>query len=157
METIKRKSSRAILLTPQNEVLLIKIKNPTGTWSGWITPGGGIEPDESEEMALYRELNEELGLKELPSAKKVWTRFHRYSWNGKRIEQEENFFLIQLPKFHASFKALETEMLDFQELRWWRLEELMHTREEFAPRSFPARLEELIKMGVPAMPVDVGI
>ena len=63
MSIIKRKSCRAIILTPQNEILLIKIENPEGCWAGWIAPGGGMENGEDEKAALTRELQEELGLK----------------------------------------------------------------------------------------------
>ena len=31
-------------------------------WTGWATPGGGIDPDESLDAAIRRELQEEVGL-----------------------------------------------------------------------------------------------
>ena len=48
MALVKRKSARALLLTPENEVLMMKLNNKTMQWVGWITPGGGIESYEDE-------------------------------------------------------------------------------------------------------------
>jgi len=102
MKIIKRKSCRAVLLTPANEVLLIKISNPEGKWSGWITPGGGVDAGETEAESLRRELYEELGFKNVQDELKIWTRFHKFPWNEKMVEQEEVFFLIRTEKFAPS-------------------------------------------------------
>lgn len=55
---VERHAIRAILLTPQLEVLLMRIQPPEGGEGFWITPGGGLEPDESAEAGLRRELRE---------------------------------------------------------------------------------------------------
>jgi 8-oxo-dGTP pyrophosphatase MutT (NUDIX family) len=158
METIKRKSCRAILLTPGNEVLLIKVHNPSAQWSGWVTPGGGLDEGESEDQGLRRELNEELGLEKIDGGLKVWTRFHKFLWNDKSIEQQESFYLIRTAKFEPSTARLtETEMLDFKEIRWWSLDQIKTTSESVSPSQFYFYLEQLIFKGVPPSPIDVGI
>jgi ADP-ribose pyrophosphatase YjhB (NUDIX family) len=51
---------RAVLVTPNHEVLLIRRERPD-TPVYWVLPGGGVEPtDASHEDALRREIHEEL-------------------------------------------------------------------------------------------------
>src|SRR6267378_1635816 len=57
----ERNAVRAILLTPDKRVLLLRIRLP-GVSPFWIAPGVGIEPGETVYQALRRELREELGL-----------------------------------------------------------------------------------------------
>jgi 8-oxo-dGTP pyrophosphatase MutT (NUDIX family) len=158
METVKRTAARAILLTPANEVLLIKITNRDHQWTGWITPGGGIEPGESELTALTRELNEELGFTTTANAKKIWKRFHAFPWNGKWIEQHEVFYLIETAKFNPSqqLNLTETEMLEFKGMQWWKLDEIANSKEFFAPRELATLVEALLKDGAPPEPIEVG-
>jgi 8-oxo-dGTP pyrophosphatase MutT (NUDIX family) len=159
VKTIERKACRALLLTPENEVLLIKIDNPDGNWTGWITPGGGIEAGESEEEALRRELLEELGLEKFKIEAKVWKRFHRFLWNETTIAQEEVFFLVRTGKFQPEPKAKlsETELLDFKGFKWWKSEDLKNSGETFSPTKLELYLSALLESGCPSEPLDVGI
>lgn len=51
---------RAVLVTPNDELLLIRREKP-GEPVYWVTPGGHVEPsDASREDALRREVHEEL-------------------------------------------------------------------------------------------------
>jgi 8-oxo-dGTP pyrophosphatase MutT (NUDIX family) len=158
MQTLKRKSSRAILLTPEREILLIKIGNSTATWTGWITPGGGLDQGESEMDGLRRELREELGFTLLPGARRVWTRFHCFSWNDRWVEQEEVFFLIETERFSPSAEVdlTESEMLEFKEIRWWPIEDIENSPECFAPTKIYHHLVNLVENGPPTEPTDVG-
>jgi ADP-ribose pyrophosphatase YjhB (NUDIX family) len=45
-----------------HHILLIKQTEHASGRSYWLLPGGGIEPDESEEMCVQREMQEETGL-----------------------------------------------------------------------------------------------
>src|SRR6266849_6547160 len=56
---IDRYAVRAVLLTPQEEILLMRIHGPGSGKRWWITPGGGLEPGESVEQGFRRELREE--------------------------------------------------------------------------------------------------
>lgn len=58
---VTKRSARAILLSDDGQLLLIKRTKP-GQEPYWTAPGGGVEDtDSSVEAALHRELAEELG------------------------------------------------------------------------------------------------
>lgn len=61
---VHRIGARAVLLTPENRVLLMEIVHPDDGHRFWITPGGGLEPGESKAEGLLREMKEELGTNE---------------------------------------------------------------------------------------------
>ncbi|MEU2675666.1 MULTISPECIES: NUDIX hydrolase [Streptomyces] len=51
---------RAVLVTPDHTMLVIRRTRP-GIPEYWVLPGGGVEPtDESREAALHREIHEEI-------------------------------------------------------------------------------------------------
>ncbi|WP_344329082.1 NUDIX hydrolase [Streptomyces macrosporus] len=59
---VVKRTARAILLD-DDEMILIKRTKP-GRAPYWITPGGGVEPEDATVVeALHRELDEELGAK----------------------------------------------------------------------------------------------
>ena len=43
-------------------VLLIRFRDPASNHTFWLIPGGGIEPDETEEECVQREMREETNL-----------------------------------------------------------------------------------------------
>src|SRR3954470_10178343 len=96
---IDRQSIRAILLTPDQEVLLMRIRPPEGGDCFWITPGGGLEPGETVEAGLRRELREELGLERVQLGHLVWRRQHTFNWADKRICQRERYYVVHVPMF----------------------------------------------------------
>lgn len=159
MSVVQRKSCRAIILSPANEILLIKIENPEGSWEGWITPGGGVDIGENELSALQRELYEELGVQDLLIGERIWMRFHAFPWKGDTVEQHEVFYLVRAYRFEPKPSLLPStpEFSDLKEFRWWSLGELMETRESLAPSKLPFYLQDLIVNGPPSTPVDVGI
>src|SRR3989344_6636150 len=151
MAVIHRTSCRALLLTPERGVILIKMANPNGKWIGWIAPGGGMDAGESEEQGLRRELREELGLENFSLGPRVWKRFHSFEWKGDTFAQHEVFFVLEVSRFEPKPQIDPTisEVLDFREFRWWKIDDLLESREEFAPRKLPALLDALIADGAP--------
>jgi 8-oxo-dGTP pyrophosphatase MutT (NUDIX family) len=83
---------RAILLTPQQQLLLIKRVKPNQGIPYWVAPGGGVEVDDYDlESALQRELAEELGAT-FEILEKAFVLRHEKA--GKQLE--EHFYICRL-------------------------------------------------------------
>lgn len=57
-----RKGVSAIIINDKNEFLLVNLESFEDRY--FAIPGGGVEQEETLKDAVYRELNEELGIKE---------------------------------------------------------------------------------------------
>lgn len=158
-----RPAVRAVLLTPDAQVLLVRFRFPA--LDVWALPGGGVEPGETHERALERELAEELGLTGAAIGPHVWSRRHVIPFlDGRWDGQEEQVHLVPVaerfePAPHLSWEELRAEYV--HELRWWLVEEVATSRlgegTVFAPRALPELLARLVADGPPAMPIDTGV
>jgi 8-oxo-dGTP pyrophosphatase MutT (NUDIX family) len=156
-----RTAVRALLLDPDDRVLLVRFEFPRV--SVWATPGGGKEVDEDDEIALRRELDEELGLTGITIGPLIWTRLHVIpfldgNWDGQR----DHIYLVRSDRFEPTprltWEQLRAERL--YEMRWWTMPEIAAASAagvRFAPQRLPARLAALLADGPPAGPVDVGV
>ena len=92
------KRVRAILLTGDDSLLLIKRVKPNRSASYWVAPGGGVERyDENLIASLERELREELGA----VATVLYTAFVLQHYKaGKQLE--EHFFVCHLHDYDLS-------------------------------------------------------
>ena len=153
-----RNAVRAVVLDPADRVALVRFEFPDDV-RFWATPGGGLADAESAEAALRRELAEELGLDQFERGPLVWTRRHTFPWRGGTIEQREEYFLVRVPAFEIrpAFDLTQLAAEGVYELRWWTLEEIDRSTETFAPRRLARFLRELIELGSPAEPIDVGV
>jgi G:T/U-mismatch repair DNA glycosylase/ADP-ribose pyrophosphatase YjhB (NUDIX family) len=152
-----RPAVRALVLDPADRVLLVEFRWPDKTV--WAPPGGGIEPGETAEQAIVRELAEECGLRDFELGPCVWTRDHWFAdmpgWGG----QSERIYLVRTEAFEPApewtAEQLAGEGIAGQ--RWWKPEELEVPGAIFAPRRLPELLRALLDDGLPAEPVDVGV
>lgn len=147
-EVVARPAVRGLILTPQHELLLIRMRSPEGRVF-WIAPGGGVDPGETAEEALARELNEELGLTDFRLGPVVWRRRHTYRWAGRWFAQREEYRIVEAEKFAAAMQDI-AEAAFVTELRWWPVEALAHTTDELAPLSLADILGRYLRDGAPA-------
>jgi 8-oxo-dGTP pyrophosphatase MutT (NUDIX family) len=126
----------------------------------WVTPGGGVDPGEDDDKALARELQEELSVADVEIGQWVWRRRHVWAWKGIVYDMRERFALVRVlldditPTNHDSFFAGDGVE---EQWRWWSVDELTASEEEFAPRRIAMFLPELLAGDVPREPIDVGV
>ena len=72
-----RVAARVVLLDPANRVLLFRYVEPWSRHAIWATPGGGLEPGETDAAAACREVVEETGLTDVALSPIIWTRESR--------------------------------------------------------------------------------
>jgi len=157
-----RQAVRALLITPDQHVLLVRFEFPTRTV--WALPGGGLDDGETHLDALHRELIEEVGLESPVVGAHVWNREHIIAfedglWDG----QQDRFYLVEANERFDPVPALSWEQLRAErlhELRWWHVDEIQAAATDdvwFAPRELGRHLRNLIAGGPPTMPVDTGV
>jgi putative (di)nucleoside polyphosphate hydrolase len=132
---------------------------------GWQFPQGGVRQGEQLEEALYRELNEEVGLQpvdvELVGGTAGWVRYRlppRYVRRNRRpvcIGQKQRWFLLRLKREDVRFAFDHTTEPEFDEWRfvsyWEPVREVIYFKRpvytqaltELAPLAFPDGPPEL--------------
>jgi 8-oxo-dGTP pyrophosphatase MutT (NUDIX family) len=150
-----RDAVRALIRDPTGRVLLVRFEFPHETL--WALPGGGIEPGETDEAAIVRELREEAGLREFELGPLLWTRTHWFPL-GRWAGQHERVFLVETdgaePAPELSWEQLRSEYM--HEIRWWTRKEVDAHDGVFSPRRLKELLHDL-DAGIPDQPIDVGV
>lgn len=161
LPTRQRQAVRAMLLTDDECVLMLRLKNSRGAF--WIAPGGGVDDGESDHEALHRELFEETGLEAPPIGPLIWTRQTSYILNehtphAVQVLQSERYFLVPVQRFeaHAHNMPQETERDWFQNFGWMSAGDIERSDERFLPTTLAHYLRLLTTDGAPTLPVDVG-
>jgi ADP-ribose pyrophosphatase YjhB (NUDIX family) len=154
-----RPAARALVLDGDGSVLLVRFEFPDRRV--WATPGGGIEPGETVEEALRRELIEETGLHDPEIGPHLWTRQVRVEGGvGRWQGQCEVVHLVRTERFEPrpalSWERLRAEFV--HELRWFTEDELLAEvagGARMAPRALPQLLGALRADGPPAAPLHL--
>jgi ADP-ribose pyrophosphatase YjhB (NUDIX family) len=152
-----RRGVRAIVLDPDDRILLVRFQHGEETW--WAPPGGGVEPGETDEHALERELAEECGLRGCRLGTCIWTREHVFEGMAGFGGQRERLYLVRTDRFEPApeWTAEQLASEGMVEQRWWTLGELERSDAVFAPRRLAPLLRALLREGPPRAPVDVGV
>lgn len=158
MVMIRRKAVRAVIMTPDHRILLMKVQEPVTGLQIWTTPGGGLEPGESDEEGLRREVAEETGSRDFRLGPPTWTRKHNFSWNGRSYRQREVYFLVRADYFVPvmDVEAAPGEASAFREFHWWTIGAIASSEERFAPGNLHCLLESIAEKGPPDTPFSVG-
>ena len=158
-DAIDRPAARAVILTPDAQVLLMRFRFPWRDQDLWITPGGGLAAGEDARSAVIREIHEETGLRDATLSAELWTREHHIHIEGKTFYQRERYFLVRTPRFEPEALALESgnEADWFEGFGWWSIADLPEVGETFAPTGLGRLLRDLVNEGVPDAPFRIGV
>ncbi len=153
-----RQAARAVVLDPADRILLVRFEFPARTV--WATPGGGLDPGETHEQAIVRELAEEAGLAGFELGPWIWTREHVFPFeNGLWDGQVERYMLVRTEEFEPAPRFTEAELAAeyVTGIRWWTQAELAASDAVFAPRRLPELVAALLRDGAPEEPLDAGV
>ena len=158
MTARERQAVRGLLLTPGEELLLMKVQFPWVRGEMWITPGGGVRGGESNREALVREMHEETGCERIEVGPEVWRREHLWDHVAPPVLQREQYFLLRCERFEPCTGGLRDggERDWFGGFRWWRIDQLPDQDPMFAPTQLGKLMRTLLREGVPHNPVRIG-
>ena len=157
-----RPAARLVILDPADRVLLFRIEDASLRDPVlWLTPGGGLEADETYEQAATRELAEETGI-DAPLGRCVWVRRHVFAFQGRWYDSRERYFVVRAPSAalaDAGWSDMERAVIKAH--RWWPLDELVRSDPASAGVFVPRRLAELLPPilagDYPSEPIDTGV
>lgn len=121
----------------------------------WQFPQGGIKSGETPELAMFRELNEEVGLSahhvKILGRTRDWLRYDvpdqwiRREWRGSYRGQKQIWFLLRLIGRDCDVCLRTSEKPEFDAWRWNEYWVPMETVIEFKREVYQKALNELVR------------
>ena len=121
----------------------------------WQFPQGGIDPGETPERAMYRELQEEVGLQahhvKILGRTRDWLRYDvpeqwlRRDWRGHYRGQKQIWFLLRLVGRDSDVSLRASEHPEFDAWRWNEYWVPLESVVEFKREVYQLALSELAR------------
>jgi 8-oxo-dGTP diphosphatase len=155
-----RPSARALITDPDGRVLLLRVRDAVALDASdpvtdyWITVGGGVEPGETSETAVVREVFEETGHVVDDPGPCIWRRRKRVTdAAGVTRASDERYFWRSVPSSDLSQDNLiPSERTYFQEYRWWDVDDSALQTIRVFPADFRAAARSVLLHGRPPIP-----
>jgi TDG/mug DNA glycosylase family protein len=142
LEPTDRLAVRALVIDDDDRVLLVQYRRPVGAETWWGTPGGGIDPGETDEQALARELREEIGLHEFELGPVLFEHVGLFPWARELFRQVNTTYLVRVRQ-HEPRATIDLAAEGVVDVRWWSLKELEASDAQFAPPDLVERVRNL--------------
>lgn len=154
MTPVRRATARVVAVAPGDVVLLLRYLGRDGN-GYWITPGGGIRPEETTAQAAARELREETGLRVDPRdlGPVVATSSGQWSDGGTVYDAHDSFFFWRA--LHTEVDTAGQERLEHSLCtgwRWWEAPAMTASTEPILPDGLADLVVRLLageRLGVP--------
>jgi G:T/U-mismatch repair DNA glycosylase/ADP-ribose pyrophosphatase YjhB (NUDIX family) len=138
----ERQAVRGLCLDAGGRVLLVRFQHPVSGDVWWATVGGGVDPGESDEEALRRELREEAGLEGFEVGPIVHRREATFPWQRRLYGQRERFYVVRVDA-HEPRPSIDLAPEGVTEVRWWTQAELDDPPERVVPDELPELVRTL--------------
>ena len=156
-----RPTVRLIVVDERQRILLFKFEDAVALDPNrpdlriyWVTPGGGVDPGETDQQAALRELWEETGMELAEAGPWIWTRERTFHFPDETVLVRERYCLVHAP----SAEVLLSNMLPYErnvyrDHRWWSIAEMEQSDEVFLPPGLPRLLRPLLAGEIPTAPL----
>jgi len=148
-----------VLLDREGRIFLIRGLDPADRskppW--WEIPGGGVDPGESSEQAVKRELYEEAGFEGVEIGPVIWTQHVEFDFGGIHFDSDERIHVAWCDGGEWRPRHLEfLEAAAFQGAEWWELEPLLASDEPVLPERLREFLPAIVANDLPNPPIDIS-
>jgi 8-oxo-dGTP pyrophosphatase MutT (NUDIX family) len=152
---IRRTTARVLPVDPDGRVLLLHGWDPQRRAEPfWFTIGGGVDDGESLRDAAVRELREEAGITVHPDSlgEPIGSNTIEFSWNGRRIVQQQTFYAVAVPGGDVSFDGQDQWERDTIDSWAWLSADDLAAQEDPAHPDIPG----MIRAAIAAVSVRPG-
>ena len=120
---------------------------------GWQMPQGGIDDDEEPEIAVFREMQEEIGTRnaEIIGTMEEWlyydfpTHLTRRLWGGKYCGQQQKWFALRFLGQDEDIRLETHAHPEFNQWKWIPINELLNYVVPFKHATYERVMKEFSK------------